>query len=50
VGKAAELGFGYFVGVVLDEPQVGLGSGTLSGNHYFFCEVGHGYFTRPNKV
>lgn len=50
VGKAPELGFGYFVGVLLDEPQVGLGNGTLSGNYYFHCEIGYGYFERPNKI
>lgn len=44
VGKVAELGFGYFVGVLLDEPQVGLGTGTLDGNYYFYSPVGQGYF------
>jgi len=27
-----------------------LGDGTLSGNHYFFCDIGRGYFERPNKI
>ena len=44
VGKCPELGFGYFVGVLLDEPQVGLGNGTLEGNYYFHSEIGCGYF------
>ena len=50
VGKVAELGFGWFVGVILDHPQPGLGNGTLSGNYYFYTEMGRGYFERPNKV
>ena len=44
VGKVPELGFGYFIGILLDEPQVGLGNGTLSGNYYFYSEIGQGYF------
>ena len=50
VGKVPELGFGYFVGIVLDESQEGLGSGVLSGNYYFHCQNGFGYFDRPNKI
>ena len=44
------MGFGWFVGVELDDQQEGLGDGTLSGNHYFFTTIGKGYFERPNKV
>lgn len=29
IGKVPEFGFGYFVGVLLDEAQGGLGNGTL---------------------
>jgi tubulin-folding cofactor B len=44
IGKVGELGFGWFVGIELDEPQVGLGNGIIGGMHYFFCDVGRGYF------
>ena len=44
VGKVPDLGFGYFVGICLDEPQVGLGNGTYGGFHYFNCPEGYAYF------
>lgn len=50
MGKVPDLGFGYFVGIYLDEPQVGLGNGTYEGMYYFLCPEGHAYFERPNKI
>ena len=50
VGKVQELGYGFYVGLILDEPQQGLGNGTYGGNYYFFCEEGQAYFERPNKI
>lgn len=50
VGKVPEIGFGYYVGVLLDEEFPGLGNGTMAGNYYFHCPNGKGLFERPNKV
>ena len=45
-----DIGFGYFVGVLMDEEHPGLGDGTLDGKHYFHTTIGHAYWDRPNKV
>lgn len=50
VGKVPDLGYGYFVGIMLDQPQQGLGNGTYEGLYYFYCPEGHAYFERPNKI
>ena len=50
VGKAMEIGYGYFVGVLTDEEHPGLGDGTLNGNYYFQATLGHAHWDRPNKV
>lgn len=50
VGKVIDIGYGYFIGIELDEGVEGLGNGTIDGNYYFFCEQGKAYFTRPNKI
>lgn len=38
------------MGILLDQPQIGLGNGTLGASYYFYSDVGFGYFTRPNKI
>lgn len=47
VGKVPELGFGFFIGVLLDEP-LGDCNGTQKGKKYFECEKKYGIFVRPN--
>ena len=49
IGKIAELGEGYFVGIKLDEP-FGKNSGSVKGVKYFECAESYGLFVRPNKI
>jgi tubulin-folding cofactor B len=50
IGRALEVGYGYFIGIELDEPTPQGGDGTLEGMHYFFSTPGKAIFIRPNKV
>ncbi len=50
IGQIPELGYGYFVGVELDQPENGCGNGTLWGKYYFGCDNGKAIFHRPNKI
>ena len=50
IGRALEVGYGYFIGIELDEPTPLGGDGTLDGMHYFFSTPGKAIFIRPNKV
>ena len=51
VGKVPELGAGYWVGIVLDEPT-GDSDGTVKGKQYFECPQGpkFGVFVRPKDI
>lgn len=49
VGKVKDLGFGYFVGIALDEPM-GDCNGTFKGKKYFECGEHFGVFVRPNYI
>jgi tubulin-folding cofactor B len=49
VGLVPELGYGFFVGVKLDEPM-GESNGTVKGKKYFECESKYGTFVRPDYV
>jgi tubulin-folding cofactor B len=49
VGLVKEMGYGFFVGVKLDEP-LGEKNGTIGQKKYFECENGYGTFVRPNYV
>ena len=49
VGKVADYGYGYFIGVALDEPM-GDNNGSYKGKKYFECEMNYGIFVRPNFV
>lgn len=49
VGKCKEMGFGFFVGVKLDEPMGDM-NGSVGGNKYFECENNYGLMVRPNYV
>ncbi|KAI8324472.1 hypothetical protein GQ54DRAFT_64852 [Martensiomyces pterosporus] len=40
---------GYWVGVEYDEP-VGKNDGSVDGQVYFMCAMGHGAFVRPDRV
>ena len=50
IGRALQVGFGYFVGIQLDDAIENGGDGTLEGMHYFFSEQGKAIFLRPNKI
>jgi tubulin-folding cofactor B len=49
VGMVKELGYGFFVGVKLDEPM-GDTNGEVKGKKYFTCQSNYGIFVRPNYV
>lgn len=50
VGKIMDLGIGYFVGVLLDEPY-GNSNGTVKGVTYFNAASDkYGVFARPDVV
>ena len=49
VGKIRSHGFGFFVGIQLDEP-VGDGNGSLEGVNYFSCPKKFAKFVRPNEI
>ena len=49
VGKVGDLGYGYFVGVLLDEPM-GDCDGTYKGKKYFECNKNYGIFVRPTYI
>jgi dynactin complex subunit len=50
IGQVYELGYGYFIGIELDETVGGCGNGTLYGMYYFLCDNGKAIFLRPNKI
>lgn len=50
IGKIMDLGIGYFVGVLLDEPY-GNSAGTVNGITYFVASSNkYGIFVRPDQV
>ena len=49
VGIVKELGYGFFVGVILDEP-LGDTNGEAKGKKYFTCQNKYGIFVRPNNL
>ena len=49
VGKVADYGYGYFIGVALDE-LMGDNNRSYKGKKYFECEMNYGIFVRPNFV
>ena len=49
VGIVKDLGFGFWVGVQLDEPM-GDSNGSVKGKSYFSCENKYGVFVRPDYV
>jgi tubulin-folding cofactor B len=49
VGIVKELGYGFWVGVRLDEPM-GDTNGKIKGKEYFTCEEKYGVFVRPDYV
>lgn len=49
VGKIADLGPGYYVGVKLDEPY-GNSNGKVKGVKYFEADNKYGQFVRPNTL
>ena len=49
IGKIKTHGFGYFIGVCLDEPS-GNGNGSVDGICYFQCPNKYGIFLRPNEI
>lgn len=44
-----DLGNGYFVGILLDEPY-GDSNGSVKGVKYFEADNKYGIFIRPNKI
>lgn len=49
VGMVKEMGYGFYIGVQLDEP-VGENNGSVKGKKYFECDNKFGTFVRPNYV
>ncbi|THU71272.1 hypothetical protein C4D60_Mb08t33800 [Musa balbisiana] len=49
VGRAEDLGPGFWVGIQYDEP-LGKHDGTVKGKRYFDCPPQHGVMLRPDKV
>ena len=49
IGKCPDLGEGYFVGVVLDEP-FGNSNGCVKGVKYFETDKLYGLFRRPSDL
>lgn len=49
VGKVVDLGSGYYVGVLLDEPY-GNSNGQVKGVKYFEAQDKYGIFVRPNAL
>lgn len=49
MGKIADLGPGYYVGVKLDEPY-GNSNGKVKGVKYFEADNKYGQFVRPNTL
>lgn len=49
VGKIMDLGVGYFVGVLLDEP-LGDSNAIIKGVKYFEAGNKYGQFVRPNGI
>ena len=49
VGKAAGLGAGYWIGILLDEPT-GNSNGTVKGKKLFEAPEGFAVFVRPNEL
>lgn len=50
VGKIMDLGVGYYVGVLLDEPY-GNSTGTVNGITYFVASSDkYGVFVRPDQI
>lgn len=49
VGLCAQMGYGFWVGVKLDEP-LGDSNGVIKGKKYFECEANFGLFVRPDYV
>lgn len=49
VGLVPPLGYGFFVGIKLDEP-CGDSNGTINGKKYFECEAKFGVFVRPDQI
>lgn len=49
VGLVKEIGYGFYVGIKLDEP-LGENNGSIKGKKYFECEDKFGTFARPNYV
>ena len=49
MGKVADFGPGYYVGVKLDEP-FGTSNGTVKGVKYFQADDKYGSFVRPNAL
>ena len=49
IGLVPYLGYGFFVGVKLDEP-LGDSDGKVKGKKYFDCDNKYGIFVRPDYV
>jgi len=49
VGKCKEMGNGFWVGIVLDEPMGDI-NGTIKDKKYFECENNFGMMVRPNYI
>jgi len=49
VGKIPELGLGYFIGIILNEPK-GNFNGSVNNVSYFNCQPKYGAFVRPDKL
>jgi tubulin-folding cofactor B len=49
VGMVKEIGYGFYVGVLLDEPM-GENNGSVKGKKYFECDDKFATFVRPNYV
>jgi tubulin-folding cofactor B len=44
IGKVIDIGYGWFIGIELDQPVPGFGDGTVEGMYYFMCDIGKGVF------